>query len=32
MKVQLVASEKEAENATYRAQPDVVVLEKGMAC
>ena len=31
-KVKLLANEKEAEKATYRAQPDVVVLEKGTAC
>ena len=32
VKVQLVASEKEREKATYRAQPGVVGLERGMAC
>ena len=32
VKVQLVASTEQAEKATYRAEPAVVVLEKGMAC
>ena len=32
VKVQLVASEKEAEKAAVRVAPDVAVLERGMAC
>ena len=31
-KVQLVAGSQQAEKATYRAKPAIVVLEKGMAC
>ena len=31
-KVQLVARSQQAEKATYRVKPAIVVLEKGMAC